>query len=273
MNAYIKPNVDIQLTQMTPEHASKLLAINTKNRKINKTKVAQYSRDMINGNFMFNGNSICVSDTNILIDGQQRLTACVESGIPFWTLLIKNLSEKAMVTIDSGRSRTYSDRLKIRGYENYTGLAATITHLALIANKHPKHHGFTPSQMDGVLEKHGAVIDSVKFAARTFTRCDPLLGAIHYIAKQTGYDDKADDFIKTWKDGQMNYDDDPVHYIRELISRDAMRQKKMTTVHKMRLIMLSWNKFKCSEPLKSAKVSKHAYEMDGWDHKTCNLVM
>jgi hypothetical protein len=100
-----------------------------------------------------------------------------------------------------------------------------------------------------------------------------LLGAIHYIAKQTGYDNQADEFIKTWKDGQINYEDDPVHYIRELISRDALRQKKMTTVHKMRLIMLSWNKFKSYDTLKSAKISKHAYEMDGWDLNTCNLIL
>lgn len=268
-----KPDIDYGLTLITPDYANKLLAINTKNRKINKTKVAQYARDLMNGDFEYNGHTICTSNTEILLDGQQRLTACVETGVPFWTILVERLPEKAMVTIDSGRTRSYSDRLKIKGYENYTGLSATITHLALIALKSPKHHGFTPSQMDGVLERHKDVTDSVKFAARTFTRCDPLLGAIHYIAKQTGYDDKADEFIKTWKDGQMNYEDDPVHYIRELIIKDSMREKKMTTVHKMRLIMLSWNKFKCSHPLKSARVSKHAYEMDYWDEKTCNLVM
>lgn len=273
MHIYKRPNINYELTLITPDRASKLLEINSKNRRINKTKVAQYSRDLINGDFEYNGHTICTSNTNILLDGQQRLTACVETGISFWTIIVGGLAEQCMVTIDSGRTRSYSDRLKIRGFENYTGLAATITHLCLIAMKHPKHAGFTASQMDGVLEKHGAVIDSVKYAAATFTRCDPLLGAIHYIAKQTGYDNQADEFIKTWKDGQINYEDDPVHYIRELISRDALRQKKMTTVHKMRLIMLSWNKFKSYDTLKSAKISKHAYEMDGWNLDTCNLIL
>ena len=109
MNQYIRPNASVEMTLITPDHAAALLKINTKNRKINKRLVSQYSRDMANDSFDFNGNTICVSNTNVLLDGQQRLTACLQTGKPFWTILVKGLDEKSMITIDSGRKRIYSD--------------------------------------------------------------------------------------------------------------------------------------------------------------------
>jgi hypothetical protein len=271
MNQYVKPNSSAEITLITPDHAAELLKINTKNRRINRKLVAQYSRDMANNSFDFNGNTICVSNTNILLDGQQRLTACLETGKPFWTILVKDLEERAMVTIDSGRKRVYADRLKVRGYTNHGILAATITHVALIALNTPKNSGLTSSQLDDVFQSNPSIVESADYARNTFTRCDKVLGAIHYIATQTGFGETANSFIKTWKDGQINYEDDPIIYVRNLLIKDAHRLKKMTTVHKHRLILLSWNKFKTYSTLKNAKVMKAAYAMDGWDESSCNL--
>lgn len=273
MNQYIRPNASVEMTLITPDHAAALLKINTKNRKINKRLVSQYSRDMANDSFDFNGNTICVSNTNVLLDGQQRLTACLQTGKPFWTILVKGLDEKSMITIDSGRKRIYSDRLKVQGYTNHVNLAATITHVALIALGNPKNSGLTSSQLDAVFKAHPSIADSADYARNTFTRCDKVLGAIHYIATQTGYEETANAFIRTWKDGQLNYEDDPIIYVRDLLIKDAHRLKKMTTVHKHRLLLLSWNKFKTYSTLKHAKISKAAYAMDGWDETTCNLII
>lgn len=259
-----KPNVKYDLVLVTPKKAEELLKLNTKNRKINDTNVDQYASDMRSGDFRFNGSSICVSNTNVLIDGQQRLTACIKSEKPFWTLMIENMEESAMDTIDNGRKRTYSDRLKIRGYENSSALAATVSMLALISEGQPKHRGYTPIQLDRVLDKNPSVAESAQYAKKTFHKADTLLGAIHYIAKQTGYDDEADEFVRTWRDGQKNYEDDPIVYIRDQLIKDQTRIKKMTTVHRMKLIMRSWTKFSSYEPLKNAKLSSDSFSMEGW---------
>jgi|TARA_Y100001937_G_C7050008_1_gene298627 hypothetical protein len=259
-----KPNVKYDLVLVTPKKAEELLKLNTKNRKINDNNVDQYASDMRSGDFRFNGSSICLSNTNVLIDGQQRLTACIKSEKPFWTLMIENMEESAMDTIDNGRKRTYSDRLKIRGYENSSALAATVSMLALISEGQPKHRGYTPVQLDRVLDKNPSVAESAQYAKKTFHKADTLLGAIHYIAKQTGYDDEADEFVRTWKDGQKNYEDDPIVYIRDQLIKDQTRIKKMTTVHRMKLIMRSWTKFSSYEPLKNAKLSSDSFSMEGW---------
>lgn len=268
----IMPSIKHDLVWITPERAKDLLELNTNNRRINNKKVAQYVRDMNNDNFEYNGHTICVSKANVLLDGQQRLTACVQSGKPFWSILVQGLEDSVMATIDSGRARVYSDRLKIRGIPNATAVAATLTHVCLLAQRTPKNAGLTASQLDGVIEKHPEIAESAGFTKNTFPRCDSILGAIHYVAKYTGYEEAADQFVRSWKDGQMNYDNCPIHYVRELVYKDATKLKKMTTVHKSRLILLSWNKFKDSQPLRNAKVSKHEYRMDGWDKEVANLI-
>ena len=69
----LRPNINHQLTLITPEIAADLLNKNIKNRKVNKRKVAQYARDMINNDFNYNGHTISISNNKILLDGQQRL--------------------------------------------------------------------------------------------------------------------------------------------------------------------------------------------------------
>jgi hypothetical protein len=266
-----RPNISYELVLITPDVAADLLNKNIKNRKINRRKVNQYAKDMINGDFQYNGHTVCISNKDVLLDGQQRLTASVQTDLPFWTLLIQGLDESVMTTIDSGRTRTYSDRLKIRGYTNYTFLASALTHICMIAQGTPKNVGISPAQLDKVLEAHPLLADSVAFVKHTYPKTDSILSAVHYIGKATGHEEKANEFIRTWKDGQINYKDDPVVFVRELFHQDAHRLKKMTTVTKQRLIVLSWNKFKDSLPLTDANVDDEPYSIEGWDTTKANF--
>ena len=61
--------------QLTPIHIEKLLDINTNNIPPVKTKINLYADHMINGRWMYNGDSIRVSKSGVLLDGQNRLMA------------------------------------------------------------------------------------------------------------------------------------------------------------------------------------------------------
>jgi len=266
-----KPKVKYDLTLVTPKMASEFLKLNTKNRKISESAVYQYGKDMESGHFKFNGHSVCISDKGVLLDGQQRLMASVESKKPFWTMLIEGLDEDVMVTIDTGRKRTFANQLQIREYPNASLVAATVSQLGLIAIGSSKNVSqFTMSDLDKILDKNKDVSDSVSFAKGTFYH-NALLAAIHYIGNQTGYQDEADAFIKTYKDGQKNYENDPIVAIRERILRDNVRIKKMTLEHRLRLIMLSWNKFCRGETLQIAKIPSDSFRIEGWTLKQCGL--
>lgn len=112
---------------ITPQLAEKLLEHNTRNRKILQTKVDQYVKDMKAGFWVENGENIKFDDTGRLIDGQHRLTACVQSGVPFITTLTTGLSDpNAFKTIDTGRTRGADQVLQMAGIKNPNNVAAAV---------------------------------------------------------------------------------------------------------------------------------------------------
>ena len=108
-------NIEVSMQTFTPSYANRVLSkINVGNRKISKQRVAEYKKDMLSGNWRFNGDSIRVNDAGILIDGQHRLTAVVESGVSCEFLVIKGIATSAKHTIDTGKGRTGGDALAIQ---------------------------------------------------------------------------------------------------------------------------------------------------------------
>ena len=106
---YIR-EVSISKVMITPEMARSLLENNPINRTPSKTKVNEYASDMLSGDFLFAGHTVCLSKERKLLDGKQRLMACVQSDTPFYTILVENLPEDIIRVIDSGKKRTYSDQ-------------------------------------------------------------------------------------------------------------------------------------------------------------------
>lgn len=268
---YIR-NVKINIATIYPDDAEKLLENNPINRKPSKKVIKQYADDMKNGDFLFSNHTVCLSDEGKLLDGQQRLMACVEADSPFSTILVEGLPEHVIKVIDSGKKRSYADQLGMDGYANAALLAASVKMLGLIALQNPKDSGWTFTQLNRIFEKHEGLVDSVQYCKNAFNKSGALLAAIHYIAKNTGYEDRADLFIESWKGKVFNYEHDPVHYVRQkLIKADATDKKvnKMPTVTRMRYIMLSWLKFKDHIEMQQANIGP--FYMDHWNKKTCGI--
>lgn len=72
-----------QLIEVTPPLAEKWLADhNEGNRPISKSVVKRYADDIKNGRWMLTHQGPAFDDSDRLIDGQHRLSAVIESGIP-----------------------------------------------------------------------------------------------------------------------------------------------------------------------------------------------
>jgi hypothetical protein len=110
---------------ITPEKAAELLARNTNNRRPKERKIEQYKRDMQAGAWDADASDIKVSRTGELIDGQNRLMACVRADVPFPTLLRTGLGLATKAKVDTGAARTVADVLKMNGaYVNASATAA-----------------------------------------------------------------------------------------------------------------------------------------------------
>ncbi|MFE5871607.1 hypothetical protein ACFQ6V_23585 [Streptomyces roseifaciens] len=113
MNNTSVPSSSVVL--VTPEVAQGWLNLNTRNRGIRPKAVAGYARDMAAGQWALNGEAIKFAIDGSLLDGQHRLHAVVEAGVPVLLLVVTGLDAAAQETMDSGRRRTTADAFRLRG--------------------------------------------------------------------------------------------------------------------------------------------------------------
>lgn len=95
---------------ITPKMAEDFLSRNPKNRRLNPNRVKQYADDMLSGRWYENGESIVITESGELRDGQHRLEAIVKSGKAYLFAVVIVPDESAMI-YDSGQNRNASQNL------------------------------------------------------------------------------------------------------------------------------------------------------------------
>lgn len=106
--------IDYKEYWITPSKASELLLNNiANNRKVSATKVMEYSQSILNDQWLVNGETIKISKSGQVIDGQHRLQAIVLANKPVKMGVMTGLPDNVVVTLDSGKVRTAGDVLAI----------------------------------------------------------------------------------------------------------------------------------------------------------------
>jgi len=112
-----------KVVRLGPDDARELLANNLINRVLSKILVSKYAKIMSAGGWVINGETIGVSTSGQLLNGQHRLRAIIECEKEVEMFVAYNLDIKNFDTIDTGRSRTAVDVLTIDGYNRRTAAA------------------------------------------------------------------------------------------------------------------------------------------------------
>lgn len=123
---FISQTIQTEVVTITPNVARKLLEQNVNNRGVSKANLDRVRKAFELGEWQLNGEAIKIAHNGQILDGQHRLMACAQTGIPFETLIVYGLDDDTQKTMDTGKSRTLSDVLKIEGYPNTTNLSAAV---------------------------------------------------------------------------------------------------------------------------------------------------
>ena len=107
--------VKVKLETITPKKAEMMWENNGQNRNLSDRHVERYKRDMTNGRWGNNGETIKLSIAGEILDGQHRIKAVMESGVTVEMWVARGVEEDDACTIDSGRSRTAANVLQIKG--------------------------------------------------------------------------------------------------------------------------------------------------------------
>ena len=130
----VPTDVNATMYVVTPHHAARLLENNNSNRPISDKTVKKYANAMRAGEWELTNDAITINTDGELVNGQQRLTACVDSGRSFPALVMKGVPRSAFQVMDQGKKRTLSDIFSIEGIKNHSAAAATTRFL--VAHQH-----------------------------------------------------------------------------------------------------------------------------------------
>lgn len=105
-----------RIMKVTPQLAAEYLSKNHSQRPIRRSAVEKYKKQLETKTFFTTHQGIAFDEEERLRDGQNRLTAIVETGIPAKMLVTTGLTEEAVMAIDDGQRRTDAQALTM-----YTG--------------------------------------------------------------------------------------------------------------------------------------------------------
>lgn len=251
-----KNNPLAEVVTLTPVLASLLLQRNPINRPIGRYNMDMLMADTSNGRFMFNGESIVVSDTGILIDGQHRCQTVVETKRSIQVVIVFGPKEEARYTIDIGKPKTAANFLHMKGGVDTNNLSATISLLIQYAETGTLTRGSvraTKTQIVDGYERFRGIENSVALvmdATKKKLGSRSALAFCHYTFKRKAGAEAADKFIRQLIDGDGLRKGDPIYHARERllkIDRGARAETRIEVVFK------GWNHWRRGETISNIR--------------------
>lgn len=127
--------IEITATYLTPETATRILGLNTRNRKINRTTVERLKADIANGRWLVTGETIKIANNGpdaFVGDAQHRLTAISESDVAVPVIIVSNIDPAATDIIDQNRTRAVKDILKMKYGHDDVANASLVSAIATL---------------------------------------------------------------------------------------------------------------------------------------------
>lgn len=255
-----------RIETITPERAAAMLEGQHRNRKLKPIKIARFKRAMMSDHWRLNGETIKFTKSGQLVDGQNRLMACIEAGAPFRTLVTYGIDEQDIHTIDTGTPRSSADVLEIEGEKYTKSLAGALQIIYAWENNH-FWEAFDSAVQYGsndeivvVLELHPGLRDSSQTLNTRFKRAKRILGprfaiAFHYLFGLSGGEEAADDFFYLLDTGDGLSVTHPVYHLRERMLTNYGATRKMQPKEIAVLSVKTWNSYIEQKSVKQLRYS------------------
>jgi hypothetical protein len=252
---------------ITPAIAAGLLKKNQCNRHPKPLKIDAYARDMARGAWDVNAETIVISRTGNLLDGQNRCFASVKSGASFDTLVARGIADEARKTKDIGAKRSIPDQLVMEnGITGDLARAVAIARAMLMTRQtyrpsDTEIREYTEKHIDLLLDAAQIVSPIMRSRAPKFDGGAGLYGAAYIYLSGIHHED-AKRFFHSFATGAMIDTDSPIFAARSAfaLKKDAKAVSKtnnrQTLLDSYKLICIAWNKWRDDEPCKVLKQRK-----------------
>lgn len=232
--------------------AERLLANNELNRKISGVVVDKYARDMRDGRWRLNGQTIKISASGKLMDGQHRLEAVKKAGRPFYAIVVRGVPEAAFGSLDVGRRRALGEVLRDQGETNTSILASGLRWFWMLEHGYVLSANISPTngELLEVFSENPGIRESVKFTSQVREIMGGgLAAALHY---RFGRVDVAlaDEFFSRLTHGIDLSALSPIYHLRERLLRTrAVYRIRISDGERAALAIKAWNAFREHRPV------------------------
>lgn len=236
-----------------PATAESLLALNSKNRRLNSSTVSVYARAMKLKEWNFDGAPIRISKDNVLLDGQHRLHAVIMSGTSQQFSVWRGMESETQHTMDLGRRRSLADALTLAGETNTTVLAAT-TYLLMKWDSGIRGSSLsaqaTPPQIPEALdyiENTPGIREAVANGRKLGQKFpgSPRVWSLAYALFARIDQDDADYFFHRLYTGEELASDSPILLLRNSLDRfKSSITSTVTPAYTLAIIIKAWNLYR-----------------------------
>lgn len=254
--------------RVTPEIAERWLERNGKNRTLSDFAVNQMATDMRQGRWTRNPQVIIIDSNRDIIDGQHRLWAVVESGIPTDFLVVQGTAPEVRDSVDTGRQRTTAHMLTMHGVESASKVGA-VARLSWMYDHHQDRvwtgdQNLRPTKqalLEYALERKELLLAGTNAGMRM--RHDQVLkipnrmtgGAMAVILRRTAFPEKVDPFVTGIGHGVGLEKGDPRLALRKVgVTRDSwLRGGTGGEQAGLCIIIKAWNAWCLGKPMTFAR--------------------
>lgn len=256
----LAPAVTASVEVIDPDEAEEILGGNVNNRHVRHSKVTRYARAILSDQWTLNGETVKISDSGKLLDGQHRLLAVIEAQYPASFVVVRGLPESAQETIDIGDKRTLSDTLMLRGEPNANNLAAALM-TAYRVSRGSMNHGVVswPTNQDllDYLANNPRIRESVPVnfrAHKNALRYPPSQAwALHFLMSEASSGEEADAFWNGVFDGVGLDDGSPVLTLRNFLIRDLSERRRAAVKFRLAVTIKAWNAVRSEKAMAIAR--------------------
>lgn len=241
---------------VSPGVANAILARNPDNRGLSVTKAEHYARDMAEGRWAENGETIIISQDGLLNDGQHRMQAVIDANLAVPFLFVFGVARSSRTTVDQGKARGAGDYLSMDGVQ-YAKNAATAAKFIIAYERTDgrnisQRSKITNAEIVARVKADDELIASAAYAHKRFTEYRSLfshtvMATCHYILSDY-HKAEAETFLEQVAVGENIKRGDPAFAVRQAFMGDKRERQDA-----MEIIFHGWNAYRQGRPLKLAK--------------------
>lgn len=256
------PGVKLSIEIITPETAALMLKANVNNRDKKREPIAKAIK---NGEWILNGATIVFSDEGELLDGQNRLYACIEANRPIVTVIARGIKKSAQISMDTGVKRQVVDFLKMKGVKDCNTIASIGTAL-MNADTYGLQSAFykraNRSTLKSIVDYIMDNLDNVKFLKSDINQMRKVfkgfsagsMGVLFDRFYKASYED-AEYFISQLNEPCPSVQ--PIGMLRDLLLKNASKkERKLSQRYLGAVTIKAWNAYMLGNEISQLKFTQ-----------------